>query len=91
MALVLSINMQQNNEVFIDNTRVTVDKIVSAKKAQITVHGDFMNEQMIIDDDKLSPIMKNRVMIGLGTDTNRGSLVRLVIEAPKSIKIEKRD
>ncbi len=89
MALVLGINLEHNNEVFIDGTRVTVDKIIDGHRTQITVHGKFMNEQKVIDDDNLLPIMGNRVKIGLGTDTNRGKLVRLVIDAPKDITINK--
>lgn len=88
MALVLGMNLQKDNEIWLDDLKVTVDKILSPTQTQITVHGEFMTEQKVIDSSSFKNVT-NHVKMMLGTDTNRDGFVRVLVEAPRRIKVER--
>lgn len=86
MALVIGVRIHINNQIFIGGTKVTVDKTVGYRQAQITVHGACLIEKKLINVDEMTTIM-NQVKMGLAKDTNRKGLVRVLVDAPRSIDI----
>lgn len=86
MPLVIGVRIEVNNEIMIGDTLVTIDKRIGKRQAQITVHGKCMLEEKIINTDELVNIMGS-VKMGLGANTNRGGLIRVLVQAPRSIKI----
>lgn len=90
MPLVIGVRVEVNNEIMIGSTLVTVDKIVGRSQAQITVHGTCMIEEKMINKDEMTTIM-NGVKMGLGSDTNRGGLLRVLVQAHKTISIENKE
>ena len=88
MALVLGMNLDKDNEIWLNDLKVTVDKIVDATQAKITVHGEFMTQQMVLNTRQYQPVT-NQVRMMLGTDTNRDGFVRVLVEAPRSVKVDR--
>lgn len=88
MALVLGMNLEKDNEIWIEDLLVTIDKILNTKQTQITVHGKYMTQQKIINDMRYTPVTTDVKMM-LGTDTNRDGFCRVLVEAPRSITIER--
>ena len=86
MALVLGIRPDIDPVIMIGNTKVTVEKMMGRNQVEICVHGACLIEKKIINGDEMTDVMKH-VKMGLGTDTNRGGLVRVLIEAPRNIEI----
>ncbi len=88
MALVLGMNLEKDNEIWIEDLLVTIDKILNTKQTQITVHGKYMTQQKVINNLKYTPVTTDVKMM-LGTDTNRDGFCRVLVEAPRSITIER--
>ncbi|MGY5853604.1 MAG: hypothetical protein RTU92_08580 [Candidatus Thorarchaeota archaeon] len=88
MALVLGMNLNVDNEIWLNNLKVTIDKIMSPNESQITVHGAFMTEKKVINTSAFVPVT-NQVKMMLGTDTNRDGFCRVLVEAPRSVKVDR--
>lgn len=88
MALVLGMNLNVDNEIWLNDLLVTVDKILSPTQTQITVHGEFMTEQKVINTSAFV-MVTTQVKMMLGTDTNRDGFCRVLVEAPRSIKVDR--
>lgn len=86
MALVIGLNIDIDNRIRVGKTLITVNKIIDKSSAEITINGDFLTENKIINDSSMIRIM-DRVNMGIGLNSNKGSFCRVLIEAPKSIKI----
>ena len=90
MALVLGINIDKDNRVFIGPHMLTVDMIKSATAAQVTLHTAAMDYVYTLTTTEFTELTGMvGVSVGLGKDTNRGGLVRLLVDAPKNIAIER--
>lgn len=88
MALVLGMNLEKDNEIWIEDLLVTIDKILNPKQTQITVHGKYMTQQLVINDLQYIPVTTDVKMM-LGTDTNRDGFCRVLVDAPRNISIDR--
>ncbi len=88
MALVLGMNLEKDNEIWIEDLLITIDKILNPKQTQITVHGKYMTQQLVINDLKYIPVTTDVKMM-LGTDTNRDGFCRVLVDAPRNISIDR--
>ena len=88
MPLVLGMNLDKDNEIWIDDLRITLDKIKSPTQTDITIHGEYVIEKKVINSHGWMDITHNAKM-KLGTDTNRDGFCRVLVDAPKSVKIER--
>lgn len=86
MALVLGMEVDNDNEIYLGELRVTVDEIISKSEVKITVHGDYMTEHLVLNNNNFTDIIpKVRMMLGKGEDV--AGFCRVMIEAPKQIHI----
>lgn len=88
MALVLGMNLEKDNEIWVGDLLITLDKILNTKQTQITIHGKYLIQQVVINDTKYTTVANNVKMM-LGTDTNRDGFCRVLVEAPRSISIDR--
>jgi len=88
MALVLGMNLEKDNEIWVGDLLITIDKILNPKQTQITVHGRYMTQQLVINDLKYVAVTTDVKMM-LGTDTNRDGFCRVLVDAPRSITIDR--
>jgi hypothetical protein len=88
MALVLGMNLEKDNEIWIEDLLITIDKILNPKQTQITVHGKYMTQQLVINDLRYIPVTTDVKMM-LGTDTNRDGFCRVLVDAPRHISIDR--
>jgi len=88
MALVLGMNLEKDNEIWVGDLLITLDKILNPKQTAITVHGKYLTSHMIINDMRFVAVTTNVKMM-LGTDTNRDGFCRVLVEAPRSITINR--
>ncbi len=88
MPLVLGMNLEKDNEVYLDDLRVTIDRILNPTQIQITVHGEYMVEQKVVNDLMYCPVHGKTEMM-LGKNTNKNGFVRLLVQAPQSVKIKR--
>lgn len=88
MALVLGMNLEKDNEIWVGDLLITLDKILNPKQTQITIHGRYMTQQVIINDARYTTVTTDVKMM-LGTDTNRDGFCRVLVEAPRSISIDR--
>lgn len=88
MALVLGMNLEKDNEIWVGDLLITLDKILNPTQTQITIHGRFMTEQKVINNMNYVVITTDVKMM-LGTDTNRDGFCRVLVEAPRSITIDR--
>lgn len=86
MALVLGMDVNKDNEIFIDELRVTVDRVLSPTQVQITVHGDYMEEQKILNNIQYVNVTPN-VQMMLGLTVTKQGFCRVMVEAPRNITI----
>ncbi len=86
VALVLGVRPEIDPVIMIGDRKVTIDKAIGRDQAQVTVTSAFLIEKKIINVDGMTELF-GPVKMGLGTDTNRGGLVRVLIEAPRYIPI----
>jgi hypothetical protein len=88
MPLVLGMKLDKDNEIWINDTKVTLDLIKSPSKTNITVHTKTMDHKFTIDNQGFQEIAPNVKMM-LGEDTNKDEFCRVLVDAPKSIRIER--
>lgn len=88
MALVLGMNLEKDNEIWVGDLLITLDKILNPTQTQITVHGKYMTSQMVINTMRYIPVTTDVKMM-LGTDTNRDGFCRVLVDAPRSISIDR--
>jgi len=88
MALVLGMNLDKDNEIWVGDLLITIDKILNPKQTAITVHGKYLTSQMVINDMRYIPVTTDVKMM-LGTDTNKDGFVRVLVDAPRSIPIDR--
>lgn len=88
MALVLGMNLQKDNEIWLNDLLVTVDRIISPTQTELTVHGQYMTEKKVINTADFVNVT-NEVKMMLGVDTNREGFCRVLVEAPRRIKVER--
>jgi len=86
MALVLGMNLKKDNEIWVEDLLITLDKILNLKQTQITVHGKYITSQLVINDMRYIPVTTDVKMM-LGTDTNIDGFCRVLVDAPRSITI----
>jgi hypothetical protein len=88
MALVLGMNLEKDNEMWVDDLKVTLDRIMNPDETAITVHGKFMTEKKVISTKGMTTIIPSVGMM-LGTDTNIDGFCRVLVDAPKRIAIDR--
>jgi hypothetical protein len=88
MALVLGMYLDKDNEIWLNDLKVTIDSIESVTRTKITVHDKFMPKKMEIDTNDWRQVTNN-VRMMLGNDTNRDQFCRVLVEAPKNIKVDR--
>lgn len=88
MALVLGMNLDKDNEIWIDDLKITIDQILSVTRSKITIHDPYMIKKMEINTNDFVNIV-GEVFMMLGTDTNKDNFCRVLVKAPKNIKINR--
>lgn len=88
MALVLGMNLNGDNEIWLNDLLVTIDRIKSPSQTEITVHRACIDEKKTINTQEFINVTP-QVKMMLGTETNRDGFCRVLVEAPKSIKIDR--
>lgn len=89
MALVLAIGLDE--DFYVKDTRVSLDSITHELKFKLKVHGSAMDNVYEITDKHALEILPNvRVSAGTNADLVKG-YVKVVIDAPKTIKILRED
>lgn len=88
MALVLGMNLEKDNEIWLDDLKITLDQIMNLTQTAITVHGKFMTEKKVINTLGMTNVTPNVGMM-LGTDTNVDGFCRVLVEAPRRIKVDR--
>ena len=88
MALVLGMKLEKDNEIWLNDTLVTLDMIKSPSKTNITVHTKTMDHSFTIDNRNFQEIAPSVFMM-LGNDTNKDNFCRVLVKAPKNIRVER--
>jgi len=90
MALVLGMNLEKDNEIWLDNLKITLDRIMNPNETAITVHGKYMTEKKVINTKGMTHVTTSPVVgMMLGTDTNVDGFCRVLVEAPRKVKVDR--
>jgi len=88
MALVLGMQLEKDNEIYLNDLRIEVDGFLPPDQAQITVHGDYMTEKLILSEHRMSEVIPGVSMM-LSKGVNNHKYCRILVEAPRSVKVER--
>ncbi len=88
MALVLGMNLDKDNEIWLNDLKITIDQIKSPTKTLITAHGKSLINKFEINTEVYVEVAP-QVKMMLGTDTNRDNFCRVLVEAPQNIRVER--
>lgn len=87
MALVLGVYVEQDNRIFLDELLVTIDDVISKSQAKITIHGEFIEEQKVLNDKSYTQVTnKVKMMLGLFNSHDKG-FCKVLVEAPRNISV----
>lgn len=86
MALVLGMQLESDNEIYLNDLRVTIDKLIGKNQAHITVHGICLDEGKVINNEQYTNITSNvKMMLGLPEDVP--NFCKVLVDAPRNVKI----
>lgn len=88
MALVLGMNLEKDNEIWIGDLKVTLERIMNPDETAITIHGKFMTEKKVISTRGPIQIIQG-VTMQLGTDTNVDGFCRVLVVAPRKVQVDR--
>jgi len=88
VGLVIGVELNKNNEIYLDDIKVVVNNLVDNATSRITVYEGEQKNSMLINTCKMKYVTSNcKMMLSNPNLESRNGFCRISIDAPKSVRI----